>query len=378
MKTAPHPLLAGLWRDGAAPAQAVARWQAQRELLTALSQALQQADIDDGDPWQALLRVPLAPGDGDAALRSALQSLDEVEPDQDPPVAMPAAPRGVAQGLAPSIAATQPAGIRTDAIRAAAAGSAEPATPPRRTAAVQAPRTISASAAAAHWQQRVQAAGLADAYRTPLRSEGGGAPAARSGVPGSRGIEAAPPPAALVASTISAPFAALAPAEAAREMHPAAERIEVLLARLRDNEVADRPSAAARARRPCAGTDTVASAAAQSATSGIGPVDPSAAPPSAQPAHRDAPSTGPAGFGGGLRGLAARAAAQAFADNTAAVAAAPSAAAAQPAVDSARDAGWPAEAPLPPPDDDRLAERLAQMLRREALRDGIDLSEVRP
>jgi pyruvate/2-oxoglutarate dehydrogenase complex dihydrolipoamide acyltransferase (E2) component len=49
----------------------------------------------------------------------------------------------------------------------------------------------------------------------------------------------------------------------------------------------------------------------------------------------------------------------------------------QPAATPSQEAAWPGESTPPPPDDDRLAERLAQLLRREALRDGIDLSEIR-
>jgi hypothetical protein len=376
IKRAPHPLLAGLWRSGAAPGQALVRWQAQRELLAALTQGLRQVGIEGDDPWQALLRVPLAPGVGDTSLRSALLTLENEPLDAETPEAMAASWRfaGTDKAIAPAAAATLSRGGSLAAGRAARAAPAAAAQPTPRVAAASLLRSLSASAAAAHWQQRVHEAGLAEAFHAPLRHEAG---LASTAWPDATGPALPPAAAAVTASTTS--FAGPAPAEAARALQPATERIEVLLERLQPY-TSMKPPAAGHPRRATAGVipGTPAASAEQAVMHSGEPVSPQAVAANTHAAPLSVSSAALAGFGGGLRGLAARAAAAAPPNAIGAVAAMPTTTAAQPATSNARDTDWLGEAQPSPPDYEQLAERLAQLLKREALRDGIDLSEVRP
>jgi hypothetical protein len=377
MKQAPHPLLAGLWRDGAAPAQAVACWQAQRDLLDALTQGLQRVSLDVDVPWAPLLRLPLATGD--AALNSALQALDNTPADAAASELPGARSRAVASALGtPPSDDALPRSVPAEGHRATTTAAAVPvaATAIRRGVAGATPRTITAPAAASHWQQRAQRARLDDAYNLPLRSSGALSAAQAAGWAGSSAAALLPSTAAAAAVDPASSLSPL-PAEAWRGLQPAVQRIEVLLARLQ------RPADDIRSGSPGSvvaqgAAEMLAAASARTAMSGGSPA---AQPPGlafAPLAPYDAPSIGATGFGGGLRGLAARAAAAASGSIAGATTVLPNAASSPPAAMPTRDAAWAGEPAPTPPDDDLLAERLAQLLKREALRDGIDLSEVRP
>ncbi len=412
MSRALHPMLERLHRAAAAPAQLVQREQATRATFEVFAAALGRVGLQATDPWQRLLQLPLAePGDGGGALQALLAQIEQGAAGDSAEEADALLPRSMSHGPQPTAQRRVPAPSRAQVPASTSAPAQGPSNITR--AAVNQQATASAIAGVSghatntrrkggavpdSWLHRATRAGLLDALFTPVQ-RAGASPGASGAAPGSQALAGSPRAAALSASASAETVARQA--GVAGLVQPVLPRLAAALERIggAGAHETDGGAGGRRARRsPVAvAATTTAVAAALSrrvAAWGDGPGAP--ATPAAQdrdPFGRLGSALGAATGGAlppiwsasgqqanepneqhgvprlqGLRGLAARAAMT-------------NAASLRPL------AGAPArpdEATMSPsqqaaaPDDEQLVEQLARVLKREAERDGIDVSDVLP
>ena len=411
MKRSPHPLLDRLFAQGATPALLLERWQATERSLQGIDDALRRVGLDAEDPWSSLLAVPFAaPGSG-GALQSLLDHLAmpadsaaaaaaRTPSMREPSALQPAATRGSAAS-GPQYGARATVSPLRNAVAFAAAMSAM-SPPPRAPFAViegrrqpdgewkrplsartATPTTmppvivpaITARVAAATWLQRAAAAGVHVAFSTPVGAAG------RARVDAAALPDTHPPRPTVGrpqrhSATPRTGAAGVSPPAAhagAAEQSPVRLRLGAVLERIeRGSPRMAFPPPGFKARAPEAGH--TASLAASGPPS-FPPPTAGEQPPGgfrADPAGIDANDvahtrvTSPAGALGGLRGLAARAA-----TGLSPPAPVPSlwrTSAPREILPTASDAAGG--------DDERIVEQLARLLRREAERDGIDVSDA--
>ena len=422
MSRALHPMLERLLHAAAAPAQLVRREQATRATFEVFGAALGRVGLQAPDPWQRLLQLPLAePGADRGALQTLLAQIEQRPATDAAEQADTLLPRAVSPGPqraaprrlpAPSreqgpTAAPTPgqglgnitrAAVNLPAMATAIAGVAGPATNARR----------KSDPLPDSWLQRATRAGLLDALFTPVQRH------ADSEADFWGAVSAAPQRAlayhAAAASASSPAHAAAPDAGLARLVQPVLPLLQAALERIQrsssggpDRDAGSqsshrRPSAVAAttgavasalSRRIGAWGDGLGVPAPQATHDGapfgqlgqalgsvVGRAMPSIWPAPGQQANGSNELQGVPGVQGvqgvqGLRGLAARAA--------------------RAAVTNAAGLRLPAGAPARPdettmspvqqaaaPDDEQLVEQLARVLKREAERDGIDVSDVLP
>lgn len=397
--------LGHLFGGAAAPAHLMQQEQRSRQAVAALGSGLGQVALQGSSMVERLLQAPLAEPGADTFLNEVLQHVAQARTQ----AAAPGTRQTLAQALAP--AAHRPMGamgrqmINTAAMAGMAAktmsnaSQAFKARPARRAQQPDDPlaRLVasvgSAAAASQVWQQRTARAGLAQAFASPLqvgaaalgstlKAPGLAAvfgpalgqavsglpafqPAARQGRPPTPTLGNAEPPDVL--ATIFQPVLPL---------------LRATLNQLdgRGGQAPQAAGTAAPARRRPAGNPLAGAAGAGTA------LLPALAAPLALAGQAVAsalqatapvlPLAGalPGAVAQGLRGLAARANANANAN--ASTAAAPRVAtAAQP---GATQAATPTFNPAAAGNDEALTEQLTRVLKREAQRDGIDVSDLQP
>lgn len=383
MTRAPHPVLAGWYRQASAPSRFVAAGRAAEGVLVALGGGLARVGFDAADPWAPLLQGPLG-----GALRASLARL----------AADPALPERTddAAARARSLGTPAAAAVAT-ASRTALDTAFEPSAPRRaaadalvRRAGRAAVNDVTPVAAHEHWHRWATEAGHQAAFDTPLRrpQPAGPAPMTTARPPGPVPHAVAPDapaagPSAWAGGGDGARAAAGEPA--AEAVTGAQQRLSAVLRRLEPPSTRDAAIDMRRGAAPVWAADAwpggrgaawpAAAVPGRSDAVQPGPAWPDGpaalpsaaatalrAPPRPMPPAAPAPAASPLG---GLRGLAARAqAAQIAAPDTPAAAAA---------------AVSPAALPTPfGADDDQLVAQFARLLAREARRDGIDVDDVSP
>ncbi|MEJ8849522.1 hypothetical protein [Variovorax rhizosphaerae] len=386
MSRSPHPALTGLVRHGGSAARWAAADVALRERLLAAGGT--PAALDGEPAWAALLQSPL--GAAGAAIEDRVAALARDDGDAADPAPGPR-PRVLQAAAAATARAVRGGAVRAAVtpVGAATAAAALPQRPARAAArgasvpALAGTRRPGANEAAAVWQQRASAAGLAAAYDSPLAAAGTAAlPAAALSA---AAWSAAAVPGRTPGWTDLVTASASATAAAQRQAAPRASGLR------RIGDVLDRIGGAAASQPVGGGPGGAVAAAVAAGTVPLGAPEPitprnplaeaSARPPASNPLAAAATSVSLPARRGGLRGLAesVRAAATTAAlppDDSPAAAPARLASTVVALMPRAAD-----DAPAPtqaPPSDEDLAEQIARILRRAAQRDGIDLDDVEP
>ena len=393
--------LGHLFGGAAAPAHLMQQEQRSRQAVAALGSGLGQVALQGSSMVERLLQAPLAEPGADTFLNEVLQHVAQARTQ----AAAPGTRQTLAQALAP--AAHRPMGamgrqmINTAAMAGMAAktmsnaSQAFKARPARRAQQPDDPlaRLVasvgSAAAASQVWQQRTARAGLAQAFASPLQV-GAAALGSTLKAPGlaavfgpalGQAVSGLPAfqPAARQARPPTPTLGNAGPPDVlATIFQPVLPLLRATLNQLdgRSGQAPQAAGTAAPARRRPAGNPLGGAAGAGAA------LLPALAAPLALAGQAVAsalqatapvlPLAGalPGAVAQGLRGLAARANAHASWPAPPRVAAA-----AQP---GATQAATPTFNPAAAGNDEALTEQLTRVLKREAARDGIDVSDLQP
>jgi len=382
MSRAAHPMFRRLVQAAGTHGQLLLRDQQLNLALKALGGGLGRVGFNDAPAWDRLLQSPWAEPRAGGALQALVTQL--AQRDGASPEAA-----GLPRSQTPSIGADaahvreperQPAGSKPEP---AARQTVRNPFAPRDIAARASVDSLNAAGdpggatASAAWLQRARRAGLQEAFFTPIKM---GRP---QHTPVARRFElnevpdAQPAPAAPVANAGTALFSARQGGlawPASDEASP--QSASAVLPRL--NSVLDRIDRRSAMARPTGETPNAWRRAASPPAHDMAATEPGRIGTTAAQASSTATSV-PAAIGsaavgrtsGGLRGLAARAvAAQATSAWPVAAGTGTGASAADTTTASPMNSRTS--------DDEQLAEQFARVLRREAERDGIDVSDVMP
>ncbi len=385
MSRAAHPMFRHLVQAAGTHGQLMLREQQLNTALLALGGGLGRVGLGEAQAWDRLLESPLAEPAAGGALQALLAQLAQRD---EAPVEAAEQRRSRTPPIGPDAARASERRPTDSAPTPVARKTVQNPFAPRETAAraaLKSPNTSgapsvgSAAAANAAWQQRALRAGLQEAFFTPVRA-GRPPQALAAGRADSNPARDAQTP-SLNAPSMNAAVASFGAQPNLASLHlrdeASPENGSSVLPRLNSAlDRIDRRSATAgptsetpsewRRAAPVSGHVTAAtepgrigSSAAQAATAAV-------------QASAALGAAALKGTGGGLRGLAARAASMQAPSVWPELAATAAGAAAAP--------DTPMQAPTEPRSDrdEQLAEQLARVLKREAERDGIDVSDVMP
>ncbi len=394
-------MLARWFGGAAAPARLIQQEQRSRQAVGALGSALGQVALQGSSMVERLLQAPLAEPGADTFLSEVLQHMAQARAQPTAPGANQTLGRVLAPAAQKPLAAMGRLVINTAAMGNVAvqtlanASQAFMPSPQRRSTRPDTPLTRlvasvgSAAAASQAWQQRTARAGLAQAFASPLqvgtaalgstlKAPGLAAvfgPALGQAVSGLTAFQ----PAARQARPPTPTLGNVGPPDVlATIFQPVLPLLRATLNQLdgRSGQAPQAAGTAAPARRRPAGNPLGGAAGAGAA------LLPALAAPLARAGQAAAsalqatapvlPLAGalPGAAAQGLRGLAARANAHASWPAPPRVAAA-----AQP---GATQAATPTFNPAAAGNDEALTEQLTRVLKREAARDGIDVSDLQP